>query len=338
MWSPSVNLKFCLLNAENLFLLFDAPPSKDLLQSSELAWQKHSTSTIENKSLRKCQALAKTLTEIDADIVMLCEVGGIESLQNFNHLFLNETYSPALLEGNSDRNIDVGFLIRKGSPFYFDLLSNKSRSINYLYPHERESMAQGYPLKIQSHRFSRDAVELKLFQADRENPFLVVLLTHLKSRLDKDRIDPAGFERRQAELKTLVDIYQELESKYPKAPKIVAGDFNGNASALETDEEFRPLYNRTSLKDVLELDQLSAGDRWTFCQIRSGSRSEGRQIDFAFLDPKAQSHLKAGSARVVRYKNERGLEIEPPQSLDAKFLLPSDHYPVVFELENLQAF
>lgn len=308
------------------------------MTGTESAWQKNSTSQYENKSLRKCQALARTLLEVDADIVMLCEVGGLESLQNFNQLFLKGAYSPALMEGNSDRNIDVGFLIRKGSPFYFDLLSNKSRSINYLYPHERESLAQGYPIKAQSHRFSRDAVELKLFQQNRENPFLIVLLTHLKSRLDKDKVDPGGFERRQAELKTLLEIHQELETKYPNTPQVVCGDFNGNAGFHQPDEEFRPLYETTKLKDALEIDQVPQGERWTFCQIRSGARSEGRQIDFSFLNPAAAAKLKKQSAHIYRYKNETGIEIDPPQNLEAKFLLPSDHYPMVFELENLKAF
>lgn len=282
--------------------------------------------------------MARCLLEINADIIMLCEVGGAESLQNFNDLFLKSAYTPALIEGNSDRNIDVGFLIKKDAPFYFDLLSNKNRLINYLYPHERESQANGYPLKSSSHKFSRDAVELRLFQNNRENPFCILLLTHLKSRLDKDRVDPGGFERRQAELRTLVEIYQELDLKHPQIPKLVCGDFNGNAASVQTDEEFRPLYEETLLRDVLELASVPPTDRWTFTQVRSGSRSEGRQIDFSFLDPLAAAFIQKGDAYVYRYKNDRGIEIDPPQSLEAKAVLPSDHYPLVFQLKGLKAF
>ena len=331
-----IDLKFCLINAENLFLLFDGEAQPDPLKINEAEWQKLSTSVYENKSLRKSQALARSLLEINADIIMLCEVGGLESLKNFNQLFLGGAYSPCLMEGNSNRNIDVGFLVKKNLSFYFDLHSNRNRFINFLYPHERDSLANGYPLKggkvFHSHKFSRDVLELRLFTQDREKPFLILLLTHLKSRLDPERIDPNGFERRQAELKTLVEIYHELIQKYPGVPLMVSGDFNGNASVVSTDEEFRSLYAATDLQDVLELDAVANENRSTFYQIRNAGRVDGRQIDFAFLSTLLKPYLKPKSASVYRYKNEVGLPMDPPQSLEAKLLLPSDHYPVVFEL------
>lgn len=341
-WTETTNLKFCLLNAENLFLLFDVPPSKEVVNLNEVQWQKLSSSVYENKSLKKMQDIARTLKEINADIIMLCEVGGFESLKNFNILFMDDAYSPCLIEGNSERNIDVGFLIRKNLPFYFDLQSNKNRPINYLYPHERESLLHGYPVKggrlavNTSHKFSRDVAELRLFTQDKEKPFLIILLAHLKSRLDPERIDPNGFERRQAELRTLLEIYKELEIVHPSLPMIVAGDFNGNAGINNTDEEFKELYTTTSLKDVLEVANLPQEKRATYYQVRNGSRAEGRQIDFAFVSSSVQSLLKPDSAHVHRYKDERGMEKDTPRNMDAKLSLPSDHYPLVFEIENLK--
>lgn len=319
--------------------MFDGIPSKDALNLKEAHWQRLSTSIYENKPLKKTQDIAKALKEINADIIMLCEVGGLESLNNFNLLFMDEAYSPCLIEGNSERNIDVGFLIRKGLPFYFDLQSNKHRLINYLYPHERDSLAHGYPVKggkiTTSHKFSRDVVELKLFKTDRDKPFMIILLTHLKSRLDPERIDPNGFERRQAELRTLIEIYQELEKTHPQVPVMVAGDFNGNASVTGTDEEFKDLYSLTSLRDVLEVAQLDVEERATFYQVRNSSRADGRQIDFVFLPPLLHPFLKPGSAYVHRYKDEFGMAHDIPRNMDAKLNLPSDHYPLVFEIEKL---
>ncbi|WP_413612376.1 endonuclease/exonuclease/phosphatase family protein [Bdellovibrio sp. HCB-110] len=339
-WTETTNLKFCLLNAENLFLMFDGTPGKEVLNLKEAQWQRLSTSIYENKSLKKSQDIAKALKEINADVIMLCEVGGFESLKNFNLLFMDDAYSPCLIEGNSERNIDVGFLIRKNLPFYFDLQSNKNRPINYLYPHERESLLHGYPVKggkiTSSHKFSRDVAELRLFKADKEKPSLIILLAHLKSRLDPERIDPNGFERRQAELRTLLEIYKELEIVHPDLPIVVAGDFNGNASLINTDEEFKDLYATTPLKDVLEVSALPQEARATFYQVRNGARADGRQIDFAFLSPNTQALLKPGSAYVHRYKDEFGMEHDIPRSMDAKLNLPSDHYPVVFEIENLK--
>lgn len=343
-FTETVNLKLCFLNAENLFLMFDHAPGPEALSLTETQWQRLSISIYENKPLAKCQALAKAIKEIDADIFMLCEVGGFESLKNFNELFLGGSYSPALTEGNSKRNIDVGFLVRKNLNFYFDLQSNKHRPINYLYPHERESIKTNYSVTSvpntkapnPSHKFSRDVAELRLFQRNVDKPFLGILLTHLKSRLDPEGIDPRGFERRQAELKTLLEIYKDFTTKHPRVPMIVAGDFNGNATRTETDEEFKPLYETTDLKDVLELTNASTESRATFYQVRNAGKTEGRQIDFCFLSTDAAPLLKPGSAYVYRYKDEFGMDYGAPMTLEAKLRLPSDHYPLVFEIENVK--
>jgi exonuclease III len=330
-FSETLSLKIMLLNAENLFLLSDQKFDEKHLELDEHQWQKLSTSVYDNKSLRKCLALGKIISDENPDVIMLAEVGGPESLANFNHLFLKNRYSPVLVEGNSNRNIDVGYLIRKNMGFYYDLVSNKGRPINYLYPHERQS--QPSP---PSHRFSRDVAELHLFTKDRERPFLLFFLAHLKSRLDPEGIDPNGFERRQAELKTLTEIYNEAEKKYAgKIPIIVAGDFNGNASQKNTDTEFKPLYETTRLLDVCELAQLPADKTATYFQVGRNSRVDGRQIDYSFLSPRAAEFLVKESVKIYRYKDHLGAALPPPSTLDAKMILPSDHYPLLFELKNI---
>jgi hypothetical protein len=272
------------------------------------------------------------------------EVGGIESLNNFNHLFLEDKYSPALVEGNSNRHIDIGYLIRKDIGFYFDLVSNKGRPIHYLYPHERQSQANGYPIlsaKISggSHKFSRDVAELHLFQTDREKPFLILLLTHLKSRLDPEGVDPNGFERRQAELKTLIEIYKEHEVKHQgHVPIAIAGDFNGNASLVNTDSEFAPIYSLTQLKDVCSIAGLKDEDRATYYQVGRSSKSDGRQIDYCFLSPELAKYLVPESVTVFRYKDFQGMAFDPPTTLDDKARLPSDHYPLIFSLKDIPVY
>jgi hypothetical protein len=337
---PVVNkLKVLLLNAENLFLLSDQTLTPDHLKLDQIQWNKLSTSVYENKPLEKARTLSNIILEQDPDLILFCEVGGLESLQNFNRLFLKDRYSPALIEGNSNRNIDVGYLIRKNMGFYFDIISNKNRLINYLYPHERQSIESGYPTKKASegsHKFSRDVAELHFFQNDREKPFFIFLLTHLKSRLDPEGIDPNGFERRQAELQTLLEIYKELDTKFQsQVPIAVAGDFNGNASAQNTDTEFQSLYKDTKLRDVCDLAKLAAEHSATYYQVGRSSKSDGKQLDYCFLSPAAQGLLDTTSVQVYRYKDHLGQAFDPPATLDAKLNLPSDHYPVVFTLVNI---
>lgn len=333
-------MKVMVLNAENLFLLSDQKLTPEHVKLDQAQWNRLSTSIFENKPLIKLNAISKIILTEKPDLIMLCEVGGLESLQNFNELFLNNEYSPALIEGNSNRNIDVGFLLKKNQPFYFDIISNKNRPIQYLYPHERQSLESGYPIKggkvTVSHKFSRDAVELHLFQRDRSQPFLIFVLTHLKSRLDPENIDPSGFERRQAELKTLMEIYQELEAKFKgQVPIAVAGDFNGNASATETDTEFKSLYETTKLRDVCDIAGLARDKAATFYQVGRSSKVDGKQLDYCFLSPLLAGYLDPSSVQVYRYVDHLGLPLDPPTTLDAKMNLPSDHYPLLFTLKNI---
>jgi hypothetical protein len=332
----TINLKLGLYNAENLFLLFDQPIPHHFQKLSETQWQKLSASVYENKSLKKCLQIAEIIKENNPDILMFCEVGGLESLKNFNELFLDSAYSVALVEGNSDRHIDVGYLIKKTNSFFFDLASNKNRPLNYLYPHETTSVKTGYSVKAQTQLFSRDCAELRLFTTERSNPFLVILLMHLKSRLDPERIDPGATARRSAELRTALDIYKEIKAQHPKTPLLFCGDMNGFAGTPSTDAEFLSIYQETDLQDVLEVADVSLDKRSTFFQIKNGGKAEGKQIDYCFISESLQTHLKKEATFVYKYKDEFGFALDTPKSIDEKTKLPSDHYPLFFNLEKLK--
>ncbi len=333
--ATKLNLTIGLLNAENLFLLFDQVLPKNYLKLEEPQWQKLSQSVFDNKPLFKTIHIAQTIQKMNVDILQLTEVGGLESLKNLNTYFLNDEYSPILIEGNSDRTIDVGFLIRKSSTFYFDLMTHKNRSIDFLYPHERLSKKTNYPPTLISHKMSRDCAELRLFKKDVNKPFLILLLTHLKSPLDPERIDPAGRERRTAELKTCVNIYNELKTEFPKCPILLSGDFNGNASKTNTESEFTDIYLKTDLIDVLEIANFPIEQRSTFVQIKSGQRTDSRQIDYCFVPEIIKNNLLLTSAKVFEYQDEFGSNLKRPETLEQKMALPSDHYPIVFSLENV---
>jgi len=111
------NLRIMLWNVENLFIYLDKYNNEDLSTLSEIKWQKMSNASTPNKYLNKIFGLKKSIDEIDPDVLMLNEVGGIESIENFNSLFLDSKYKAYLLEGNSDRGIDVGYLVKKDLDF-----------------------------------------------------------------------------------------------------------------------------------------------------------------------------------------------------------------------------
>lgn len=310
-----MKLKCLLWNVENLFLLSDRSLTPRDLLLSEDEWQRLSSSIYPNKSLYKCNQIARLIQREAPDLILLCEVGGLESLDQFNELFLNHAYSSALLEGNSNRNIDVGFLIRKDLRLFFSISSNKNRTINDL-----------------GEKFSRDVAELTLFKTAMDQPELLILLTHLKSRLDPEGRDPRGLNRRSAELRCLVEIYKERQRQLPHVPILMAGDFNGNASTDLTDPEFAPIYQDTQLKDVCHWAGLNTAESSTFFQV-GRKATEGRQLDYCFIDETWKNLLIPDSVQVLSYLSPNGLPLDPPSSMAEKELLPSDHYPLVFSLE-----
>jgi hypothetical protein len=313
---------------------------KQVLHSlDEKAWQKLSTSSIPNKPIHQIRQLAKAVREMDPDILLLCEVGGLESLSNFSRYFLDDEYAPHLIEGNSDRGIDLGYLVRRSLPFTYDLISHKQRPIDFLYPHERQSKDTGYgdlkSARITSHRFSRDVLELRVFDDASGVPALVILQVHLKSQLDRDRIDPGGRERRRAELEKLVTIYAEINADFGgKVPIILGGDFNGSVALPEPDEEFRALYERTQLRDVLEVANIPRDERFTYMQLSNGNRvGVRRQLDYLFVPPELSERVNKEESWVFRFRDEFGMTMILPRNLNEKQLLPSDHYPLILTLD-----
>lgn len=324
--------KVVQLNAENLFLYLNDLTERDWQTLPEKDWQKLSTATVSNKSLVKTLWLAGSLLHMDPDIVCLNEVGGLESLSNFNRLFLHDRYVPHLLEGNSNRGIDIGYLVKKGFPLRAELITHKTRPLQFLYPHEQQTnlFHQGVSQKqVKSHYFSRDCAELRLFNEGATAPSLVLLLVHLKSKLDPEGIDPQGKERRRAEVNTLVKIYNEVRSEFsPPVPVIVAGDFNGLARRDQRAEEFQEL-NLTDLETVVEVVGLGGDQAATQVQFNRGGQIHGLQIDFIFISPDLRPFLVAEGVEIYRYHSDLKVELPLPKSLEQRTYMPSDHYPVV---------
>lgn len=336
-------LRIVEFNVENLFILLDHYSGQDLQSVSEKDWKRFSASTIPNKPLMHVRQLARAVNELDPDILMLVEVGGRESLHNFNRLFLGNRYEVQLLEGNSDRGIDLGYLIKKDLPFTYDLISHKNRSIDFLYPHEKMTLETGYDhlrsARVKSHRFSRDCLELRVFSEDGGEPLMILLLVHLKSQLDRSRIDPGGRDRRRAELEKLVQIHGEIVDEFAgRVPVLVAGDFNGVAALPNPSDEFAAIYQKTKLLDCLEIAGVAHDERFTHQQLYRNRQGLEKQLDYIFVPPEWASFVDRQDTWVYRYRDEFGLTQIIPRNLFEKRVLPSDHYPVVLTLNLGESF
>ncbi len=318
--------KIAQLNAENLFLFLDDNTPRDWRRLSEKEWQKLSHATVPNKSLVKTLWLADSLLAINADLVFICEVGGEESLRNFAHHFLQDKYKPYLVEGNSDRGIDVGYLVRQDFPFQCELRSYKDRPLKLVYPHEVDAP--------RTHYFSRDCAELRIHRPGSSRPDLICLSVHFKSKLDPDGIDPEGKDRRKAEVDAVIEIYQQLRAEFsPPVPVILAGDFNGCATRSNLAPEFQAL-TTTDLDSVMDILGRGGEQTGTQLQFQRNGTIQPLQIDYIFVSPELKDHLIADECEIFRYRSELNLPLPLPTTLEQRLYLPSDHYPVVATFNN----
>jgi endonuclease/exonuclease/phosphatase family metal-dependent hydrolase len=307
-----MKLKIMVLNAQDLFLFMDKHDETSLEDLTEIKWQLMSSSLFANKAKEKCLMLAQTIREAEADIVMMTEVGGHESLENFARFVLNDEYYSISLPSNSDRGIDLGYLIKKTLLFKVDVKTH----INY-------------PLPGPAHRFSRDVLRLDLSLDGKIS--LILLLVHIKSKLDLKKTDFEGRTRRVLEVKGLLEIYRQLLPQ--KVPVLVGGDFNGHAGEVDTEEEFKSLYAETDLKDIAYLAQIPPEERFSYIYFTRGGNRFVQQIDYLFISEQYQGMLIPEECYFPRYKNLLGAPLPIPTRIEQKSTLPSDHYPFLATLK-----
>ncbi len=225
-------LSIATFNAENFYLLIDRPYAAEAffaLSDDEYGAMNASIYN-PNKDRAKIAAIAKTIREEDFDFVGLCEVGGMETLANFNRYYLDERYECFLHEENSTRGIFVGALVKKGR---FERVRAKNMRGD----------------------FSRNMLRVSLRADGADLDFFVV---HLKSPLGPD----LGIERRVEEVRQLCRLVSRSKC-------VVLGDFNGIVIRGEHQFEFDP-FLALPFRDVLEELGTPIENRYTHFYFNGG--------------------------------------------------------------------
>lgn len=288
-------LRVLQINCQDLFLYLDKDPSKSINEMTENEWQSLTHSLRGIKPLSKCIGLANTLLEANSDIIVMNEVGGNESLSNFNKIFLQDKYQVAIANGCSDRGIDTGFLVKRGIEFRIKGYSSIRISDEIV-------------------KFSRTVNKLTLLKKD--VPVFNIFGTHLRSkRLGAN--DWFSTEIRYKEVKGLVELLKKNQSK-TNLPYILAGDFNGNAQKEGRDFEFDPIYEDLNLIDIHDLKNSHNQDRYSHIHFMNKDINYN-QLDYIFLSEKIQEKLV--EAHRILYSKHHIV------SLEEKLDQPSDHYP-----------
>lgn len=160
----------------------------------------------------------------------------------------------------------------------------------------------------------------------------IILLVHLKSKLDKDGIDFNSNMRRKAEVNKLVEHYLHTRKAHPNIPVIVTGDFNGNAQKNGHEPEFSHLYLKTDLLDVLEVINEPTEQRYSYFYFNRENKREASQLDYILLSKELQMLVNADESGIYHYRDPHGVHLPYPQDSFQRYALPSDHYPVVLKL------
>lgn len=306
------------LNAENLLINWERnQPTKSLLDLNEKEWQSLTTLNTPNKELLKIQSLAEAVLDESPDVLAIVEVMGPHSLGLFNLHFLNDEYDVFYTNTNSNRGIDMGFLVKKTCLYQKEIKSHNNLRVTL------SSNVTG--------RFSRGVSELKLRGQDGKVEF-IFLLVHLKSQLSSQK-DLNGFDQRKAEIASLVELYKNIQKENVEAKVIITGDFNGWAGFDSPDAEFKVIYEATDLRDVHDLISSTLEERASHVYFNYLGEAQANQLDYIFLNQLGQDAMIKANSYSYRYKYF-GYPWPLVKTISERRALPSDHYPqvVVFNL------
>ncbi len=307
----SQRLSILTWNVENLFILpehIDASSESNLLFPSDLGtWLKPEA---------KIKELAATITRYDPDIVFLQEMGGHHAFDIFATKYLEGRYRVAHALGNSERGIEVGYLIKKSKELSFELISHAK--------HKLDLSHITHPNIRYHHYFERNVLELKLSWGGRP---LSVFGVHLKSAHDPTSKDPGGRLKRSAEVQGLVEIVTK-RLKEEGGDYLLMGDFNATASPENYSAEFRPLYTLPEIQELLSTLKITPENRATF--LHTSLREI--QLDYIFFSKGLLPSVDLQKSGLVYPRDIGGGPFRWPTSTAFKQGLPSDHLPLLIEL------
>jgi predicted extracellular nuclease len=182
------------------------------------------------------QETARIILDHAPDILAVQEVESQEALFQFNRKYLGKNAYPYYLvvDGNDQRQIDVGFLSR--------------------WPIKSLATHQHVPKAITDRRkkvFSRDCLAVTF---DIQGKELTIFNNHLTSRIS----DPDGTKRREPQAKAIIEIVTARFTKPDRANWVICGDFN----ALPDEKPVSMLEKGLGAENIV--NRLPTDERWTY--------------------------------------------------------------------------
>lgn len=243
-------------NVLNLFDAVDDPYTND--------------ETTPAKPARELDSLARSIRNLNADVLALCEVENRGVLQLFVKKYLSDLgYEEVVLtEGNDVRGIDVAILSR----LPVDTVTS--------YRHLRFPDASGNII-----RFQRDLLRARIEPAG--GKAFEVFVVHLKS---KGGEADGGIEIRLGEARQVRQVLDSILRQDPGADFVVCGDFNDDVGS----EPLKALLGSGPSALTTFISDLPADNRVTYNQPPHLT-----MIDFIFASPGMTKRYVPRSCRII---------------------------------------
>jgi endonuclease/exonuclease/phosphatase family metal-dependent hydrolase len=259
--------------------------------------------------------IAHVMRDVGADVLGVIEAESRSVLAAFSATLLRQVgWTPydqvMLVDGNDDRGIDVGILVRSG------------HTISQIRSHAYETDAAGVV-------FSRDCAEYHVEVAgegDTGGNRLVVLVNHLKSKGYGSTGDPLGARRRFRQAARIAMIYNALVAEGHEHVAVV-GDLNDHLGGGSLD----PLFERTPLRDISEHPDFEWGPRRG--TYRGGNEQD--KIDYVLLSPHLFARATGGGVfRKGVFRGPRTRDKWPVyDSLTSEVEEASDHAAIYADID-----
>jgi hypothetical protein len=309
------SLKVMAYNVENLFLhlgKFERMSDEEFKRITDA----------EVKPVEELEGIATAIVDSDPDFIVMEEVEGVEAIQRFSEDHLDNRYQAYLVEGNDERGIQIGFLVKRDLPLDITLETHKDAT--WVDPDDRQTK------KL----FSRDAPAMMIRrkgESANAKPALIFIGNHGKSQRDRGN-DKGSVELRTAQYEEMGRIIDGYQAQYGKdVPIMIGGDFNidvRNAPDVQA--------VRDRMKDPFDIKGIRGEERMTHTFHPRGGRSSYSQLDAIFVCPALARSVE--DIRVYRYKDDRGNTKPLPKSYEERARNPSDHFPVTLTISTESIF
>ena len=304
---PKGAIRVCSYNVLNLFDPFDDPGLQGEYDDLAMATPRE-----------RCEAIAKAIRAVDADVLCLQEVEGEDALRWFRDEFLADQGYDHLVSR------DVGYYrgVEQSVLSRFPINAVTIWPEEGLADMEAKKTGDGWtedgemPSRFQRSPLMVD-VEVPATK-DRDSYELTVVVVHHKS----------GRHRRQRESEALqlVDLLGQRLQKEPKANIMVLGDFNANPGDRSV-----KVYKDAGFVNAYDHRWMKSGDSRALFRTHESDRA----IDYMMLHPNLDAEVVDGSFQVVGTMHPGDAydwrKDEPPAGYAA------DHYPLVIDVRPVES-